>query len=181
MSGLSVYEFAPFAVANALALCTLLAAGAWPKVRYPHEMMQMLSGFRLGSALTRPWVLIGVGMVEGGVALAVLLPATRNAAAVIAAILFCLYAAAMSRVLLMGYIDTRCGCSGVNSRLRIAWPLVYRNLLLAAAALAVPALELLAVELSVVSVFTAFFMYGFGILGYKSAEQLIMNTQVSTV
>jgi hypothetical protein len=79
----------------------------------------------------------GLPFVELAIAVGILLPGGRAPAALAAALLLTLFAGAMAINLIRGRRDIDCGCFATVLRQRLSWPLVLRNLLLAALALLV--------------------------------------------
>lgn len=130
----------PLDPALALTLCLLLAAilaaGGSAKLAQPLAFAGVVANYRLlPLALVTPFAFL-LPPVELATALGLLLPAARPAA-VAAAGLLLLFAGAMAINLMRGRRDIDCGCHGGLVRSRIAWPLVGRNLVLAAGSAAV--------------------------------------------
>jgi Methylamine utilisation protein MauE len=112
----------------------LFAVAAVHKLRGRAHVAEVFAAYRLlPAALNRTSVLLPV--LEALVAAAVLLPATRVAAACTGAALLVAYAAAIAVNLRRGRLALACGCGGPNERRPIAPWMVARNLLLAAALL----------------------------------------------
>ncbi len=116
-------------------LALVLFGAAWHKFAEPNVFLSALAGYRL---LPEPFlgpVTRAVPMAETALGLGLLLPATRNLALIGTAALLLLYAVSIAINLVRGrnYID--CGCGGAAHPL--AWGLVVRNAILAAAAVAV--------------------------------------------
>lgn len=120
------------ALTAALLLAGILAAGGSSKLAEPLAFAGVVANYRLlPTGLVAPFA-FALPVVEVGTALGLLLPATRPAAAGLAAGLLLLFAAAMAINLLRGRGDIDCGCHAGPMRQRIGWPLVVRNLALAA-------------------------------------------------
>lgn len=121
----------------ALSLGLLLGAAAADKLRDPARFRSAFAGYRLlpdaalGSAAV---VVIGT---ELAAALLVVLPTTRALGGLFAAGLMATYGVAIAVNLLRGRTRIDCGCLGFGQSARIAWWMVGRNVVLAAAALAV--------------------------------------------
>ena len=114
----------------------LFATAAVQKLRAPEQFAEVFAAYRLlPSALNRLSVLLPV--LEAAVAAALLLPASRVAAAGTGAALLLAYAAAIAVNLRRGRLALACGCGGPNERRPIAPWMVLRNVLLAAALLVV--------------------------------------------
>lgn len=118
----------------ALFLAGLLATAGVAKLREPLAFEGVVGNYRLlPAALVVPFAR-GLPVVELAAAACLLLPATRAPAAVVAALLLLLFAVAMAVNLARGRRDIDCGCHVGLTRQRIGWPLVARNLALAAGA-----------------------------------------------
>lgn len=123
------------ALTAALLLAGILATAAGGKLAAPGPFLGVVRNYRLlPEGLAEPFARL-LPVIELVVALGLLLPATRAAAGAGAALLLLLFAAAMAANLLRGRADIDCGCFVGLMRQKIAWPLVVRNLVLAAAAL----------------------------------------------
>jgi hypothetical protein len=121
------------AVVGALAL--ILFGAAWHKLAEPNAFLSALAAYRLVPGPLLEPMARALPFLEFALGAGVLLPATRVAALAGTAALLVAYAAAIAVNLVRGrsYID--CGCGGAAHPL--SWGLVLRNLLLAAAAVAV--------------------------------------------
>ena len=123
------------ALAGALVLAAIFGAAGPPKLVARDAFAGVLANYRLlPDRLVAPAALL-LPCLEIAVALGLLLPATRSLAALGAGLLLLLFAVAMAVNLLRGRSDIDCGCAIGLMRERIGWPLVARNILLAAAAL----------------------------------------------
>ena len=71
-----------------------------------------------------------LGVIEGIVAVAIMVPASRYAGALAAVVLLGMYALMMLVQLLRGRTDLDCGCSGPAPRQNISRKLVVRNIIL---------------------------------------------------
>ena len=119
----------------ALSLALLLGDAAGHKLRDPARFRSALAGYRLmPEALVVP---AGLGIVAAELLAAVLLvlPSRRAVGAAMAAALMGAYALAMGVNLLRGRTRIDCGCLGFGRTERIAWWMVARNAVLAAAGL----------------------------------------------
>jgi hypothetical protein len=114
----------------------LFAYSAWHKLRHPYYYDRLLQSWFGGdwieSVGARP-----VALAELLLALAILLPASRQAGLLLAALALLAYAGLMGWFLVRGRIDLNCGCSGPARDTPISPALVVRNLLCMAMALAV--------------------------------------------
>jgi hypothetical protein len=120
-----------------LVLAGVFGAAAITKLRALDAFVGVLHSYRLvPEPLERP-IAYALPVIELAIAVGVLLPAVRASAALTAAILLVLFAGAMAINLARGRRDIDCGCFATVLRQRLSWPLVLRNLLLAALALRV--------------------------------------------
>jgi Methylamine utilisation protein MauE len=120
-----------------LVLAGVFGAAAITKLRALDAFVGVVHNYRLvPEPLERP-IAYALPVVELAIAVGVLLPAGRAPAALAAAILLALFAGAMAINLMRGRRDIDCGCFATVLRQRLSWPLVLRNLLLAALALLV--------------------------------------------
>jgi len=119
-----------------LLLAGIFATAAVSKLRAPGVFEGIVADYRiLPRALVFPFARV-LPFVELATAGALLVPRTVAAGGVLAALLLLAFAAAMGVNLLRGRRDIDCGCFLGALPQRIGWPLVVRNLLLAAGALA---------------------------------------------
>lgn len=119
----------------AIAIAMLFAASAARKVADFAEFAGVVRNYAIApAALSAPLggLLIAI---EASIAALLLAPATRAAAGVAAAALFCIYAMAIGLNLARGRTSIDCGCSFGASGDRLSPTLLYRNGLLAATAL----------------------------------------------
>lgn len=119
------------ALTAALLLAGILAVAASAKLAAPGAFVGVVRNYRLlPDALSAPfaWALPAVELVT---ALGLLVPAQRHLAATAATALMLLFAAAMAVNLMRGRSEIDCGCFVGLVRQRIAWPLVWRNMMLA--------------------------------------------------
>ncbi|MBM3394100.1 MAG: methylamine utilization protein MauE [Betaproteobacteria bacterium] len=117
------------------AMVLILLGAAWHKFSEPNAFLAALAGYRIAPDASLSMLSRIIPGIEIALAGALLLPVTRMWALRGAAILMAAYAIAIAVNLLRGrsYID--CGCGGTAHPL--SWGLVLRNIVLAAAALAV--------------------------------------------
>lgn len=120
----------------ALLLAGMWATAAWSKLANRDAFRGILHNYRLlPEAVEAPTATL-LPFVELAVALALLLPPLRGIGGLASAALLLLFAAAMAINIRRGRTDIDCGCFIGAVRQRIGWPLVIRNLVLAAASLA---------------------------------------------
>lgn len=170
----------PEVVAIALAgfVAWLFVVAGLHKLRYPAQFSELAAQY-LPAPLRPLWrdvLVYPVGVVEIVIALALLPPQTRAAAAIAAAALLAAYALMMAWQLVLGRRDLRCGCAGPASEVLVSPALVVRNLLIAGLALLL-ALPLEPMALSGAGILLALCMAGFLVALYLGAEQLISNSQ----
>lgn len=114
----------------------LFAIAAAHKLRAPGSFAETLTGYQvLPAFLVVPGSIL-LPLLEGLVAVALLLASSRAAASVAGSLLLTVYAAAMGLNLLRGRRHLDCGCLGPHRRATICAALVWRNLLLALVLLA---------------------------------------------
>lgn len=145
------------ALSVALALALLFVAAAWHKVS---------DGLRFGAAV-RAYGLLPSGLVdpvtrllpllEGCIAVGLVFPATRRAAALTAGSLLLLYTVAIAVNLARGRREIDCGCFASSARVPLSAWLLGRNLMLivAATALVMPIRERTLVWIDGMTVVTA--------------------------
>ena len=112
-----------------LLVAAIFAHSGVSKLRYAHVYRDIVEGYA-GRDVALPWVRL-LGGAELTIALAMVLPASRSIAALLAALALAGYAALMAQQLRSDQARMRCGCGGVDSETRVAPELVVRNLLLA--------------------------------------------------
>lgn len=158
--------------ALALFFVWLLAAAAWHKLRHPDYYRERLRGYL-------PSVPVPVTLVAGvEITLAAALAAAplRQAAFLATALLLSVYLLAMARRLVNGDSDSKCGCAGPGSDLRIRPVLILRNgvLVLLALAGAIPVVPMATgISLSMNAALIGLFL----IAAYLCTEQLLLNAQ----
>jgi hypothetical protein len=120
--------------ASALLLAGIFLPSAWSKLRASDEVTGIVADYRLlPEPLVEPFAR-GLPWVEIAAGLLLLAPPTRPVGALLAGGLLLLFALAMAINLARGRREIDCGCFLGRQKERIGWPLVLRNLLLAAAA-----------------------------------------------
>jgi uncharacterized membrane protein YphA (DoxX/SURF4 family) len=121
--------------ASSLGLALLLGAAALHKWRDRAGFAQVLRNYGLlPRGLEKPLTLL-LAVLELAAATALLLPAWRTPAALLAAALLLLYAGVMALSLLQGRRIADCGCHLGRQSQAVSAPLVWRNLLLVLLAL----------------------------------------------
>lgn len=160
--------------ACALALAAILATAATHKLRAPRWFAVQLEAYALlPTALIRP-AARALPLLEGAVALGLLLPFSRGGAAVAAGALMALYAGAIAVNLWRGRRDIDCGCAGPGESQPLRPLLLLRNAaLLGLAVLA--ALPPLARELGAFDGFVAIAAAAVLLLLYAAADGLLTN------
>jgi hypothetical protein len=120
-----------------LVLAGVFGAAAIAKLRALDAFLGVVHNYRLVPEFLERPIAYALPVAELAIAVGVLLPAGRAPAALSAAILLALFAGAMAINLMRGRRDIDCGCFATVLRQRLSWPLVVRNLVLAALALLV--------------------------------------------
>ncbi len=120
-----------------LVLAGVFGAAAITKLRALEPFVGVVHNYHLVPEPLERSIAYALPVIELAIAVGVLLPAVRAPAALAAAILLALFAGAMAINLVRGRRDIDCGCFATVLRQRLSWPLVLRNLLLAALALLV--------------------------------------------
>jgi hypothetical protein len=126
------------AATAALLIALIFLRAAWHKLRDVESFAALAADYRLVPV----WAVGGVAraliVLEAGLALALIMPKLEPVGAGIAVVMLLIYSVAMATNILRGRKQLDCGCGGGESQ-GLGWPLVVRNLLLAA--IAVLALE----------------------------------------
>lgn len=131
---------AAIALSFSLGLAALFAATAAHKLRRPQEFFATVTAYELAPAVFSPFLGAAAIAMEVLIAAGLLLPATRQEAALAAAGLLFVYGAAIGVNILRGRTEIDCGCSfGKSGRGGLTPWLLLRNGLLAAAGLAAAA------------------------------------------
>jgi hypothetical protein len=114
----------------ALLIAAILVTAATGKLSALAAFEGVVANYRLlPRRLARPFA-YGLPFVEFGLALMLIIPATRVPAAVGAILLLTLFAAAMAVNIARGRTEIDCGCFGAAHRQRLSWWLVGRNAIL---------------------------------------------------
>ncbi|MCY1281082.1 Methylamine utilization protein MauE [compost metagenome] len=163
-----------FVIASAIPVAVILASAASHKLRAPARFADQLEDYQLlPRALVKP-VSRGLPLVELAIAFALLVPASRPLAALLAAALLALYAAAIGLNLWRGRRDIDCGCSGPDQAQPLRPVLLARNATLAGLAL-VASLSPQARELGLFDGFVVIAASATALLIYAAAEGLLAN------
>jgi uncharacterized membrane protein YphA (DoxX/SURF4 family) len=116
-------------IVGCFALLFVVAAGH--KLRDLQQFAQVFAAYGIAPLLGRRRLAWLVPLLEIGVALGLLLPQSRRAAALAAAALLLSYAIAIRINLRAGRVAIACGCGGPDQRRPIAGWMVWRTVLLA--------------------------------------------------
>jgi Methylamine utilisation protein MauE len=170
----------PILILIACALMAWLFAGAaWGKFQSPLRMKGIIDNYQVLPFKVSTRFVIILASIELLIALAVLLPVSRQWGALMAAVLLVGYGGAVAVNLLRGRTDFDCGCSGPAARHSlgsVGTPLLWRNtalVLVAGLAMApLAARPLQWIDYVVVMLAAAFF-----ILMYQVVENLLANHQ----
>jgi hypothetical protein len=119
----------------AILLAVVFASAAVGKLMELSTFAAVVENYRILPRLLAAPVAYVLPVVELAVALALLVPVTRPAAAGAAAILLGVFALAIGINVRRGRLTIDCGCFRSTHRQRISWWMVLRNLLLMALAL----------------------------------------------
>jgi len=124
-----------YIIVCALSVAVVLASAASHKLRAPQRFARQLEAYELlPQALLAPVARL-IPLMEAGLALALLVPATRQWAALGAALLIAGYALAIGINVWRGRKDMDCGCSGPGQVQPVRAVLLLRNAALVALAL----------------------------------------------
>jgi hypothetical protein len=126
-------------LAFALSLAALLGVSAARKLGAFPEFAGVVRNYDIAPASLSTTLAVLVVATEAALAVGLIPPATRSAAAFAAACLFAAYAAAIALNLMRGRSSIDCGCSFGASGAPISPALIYRNAVLVAFALAAAA------------------------------------------
>lgn len=162
-------------VGIALFLSWLFGSAALHKWRNVGHYRQLMARYLNGAGVSGVQVRL-VAMVELTCVLLLLVPVTRQAGLLVAAVLLLSYAALMGLQLARGRADMKCGCAGPASDVTISPALVARNSITAVLA-AGAMLPSASIEAGVAGIGLALFVAVFTTLLYLGSEQLIVNAQ----
>jgi hypothetical protein len=159
----------------ALCLAWLFGRAAWHKLHSPLWYEALLRSW--GVRTVSPGFAVRLlGAAELLCALLLLMPVTRIAGLLAAALLLVAYAMVMAWQLTAGDSRPRCGCAGPGSETTISPVLVSRNLVLASLAL-VASLPVGAGDMTVAAWTAAGLCGAFLALCYEAVEKVIENSQ----
>lgn len=160
--------------ACALALAAILATAASHKLRAPRWFASQLEAYALLPAgLLQPVTRL-LPLLEGAVALGLLLPASHSAAALAAGVLMLAYGAAIAINLWRGRRDIDCGCAGPGESQPLRPVLLLRNAALLGLALLAGAPSL-AREIGLFDGFVAIAAAAVILLLYAAVDGLLTN------
>lgn len=164
-----------FIIAAALAVAVILASAATHKLRAPARFANQVEDYQLlPRGLVRPVARV-LPFIEVAVAFALLVPASRHAAALAAAALLAGYAGAISINLWRGRRDIDCGCAGPEQAQPIRPVLLARNAVLVSLAL-VASVAPDTRELGAFDIFVVIAASAATLLLYAAADGLMANT-----
>ena len=160
------------ALTTALLLAAIFGVAGAAKLRAGDGFAGVVENYRLlPQGLVRPVALV-LPVAELLLAPALLVPALRAPAAAIAALLLLAFAGAMAINLRRGRSGIDCGCAIGLLKERISWPMVARNLMLAAAAASVAIAEPALRPLAWLDWFSIAAATGCGLLLYAAVGRL---------
>jgi uncharacterized membrane protein YphA (DoxX/SURF4 family) len=119
-----------------LALAVLWGASGAHKLRDAEGFAGALAAYELLPQRAVDLVARAVPLIEITVAIGLLLPVSRQAAALVSTLLLCVYALAIAINLWRGRRELDCGCFGFRRRSTISMTLLWRNAVLVLASLA---------------------------------------------
>ena len=164
-----------FVIAAALAVAVILASAATHKLRAPARFANQVEDYQLlPRGLVRPVARL-LPFVEVAVAFALLVPASRGIAALVAAALLAGYAGAIAINLWRGRRDIDCGCAGPEQAQPIRPVLLARNAVLVGLAL-VASLAPHSRDLGVFDSFVVIASAAVALLVYAAADGLMANS-----
>lgn len=162
-------------IASALAIAVLLASAANHKLRDPARFVRQLADYQLlPDSLVRPSARM-IPVLELIIAFALLVPITREWAALNAAALITIYAAAIGINLWRGRRDIDCGCAGPDQAQPLRPVLLLRNSVLIVLALMAGVTPLVR-ELTVFDGFVTLLASAVALLIYAAADGLLANS-----
>jgi uncharacterized membrane protein YphA (DoxX/SURF4 family) len=156
----------------ALALAALWAASGVHKLRDPQGFARALAAYELVPQRGVDIVARALPLIEITVAMGLLLPVSRQAAALVSALLLGLYTLAIAINLRRGRRALDCGCLGFGRRSTISMTLLWRNAALVLASLAAGLLPRTVRALDWIDLFTVAFAVAAAALLYAAAEGL---------
>jgi hypothetical protein len=163
-----------FVIASAVVVAVILASAATHKLRAPARFTQQLEDYQLLPQALLQLVARCLPLLEIGTAFALLVPASRPAASLLAAAMLAMYAAAISINLWRGRADIDCGCSGPDQTQPLRPALLTRNALLVSLAL-VASITPQARDFSFFEGFVVIAAAAVALLIYAAAEGLLAN------
>ena len=123
-----------FVLTLALLLAVLLGHAAWSKLTARRDFAAVLAAYDVLPAALNGLLSVALPVAEAGIAAALLVHSLRPLAGAAAAVLFVVYGTAIAVNRARGRRALDCGCAGPGERRPIAAWMVWRNLVLAAAA-----------------------------------------------
>jgi len=161
-------------IASAVAVAVLLASAASHKLRAPMRFARQVEDYGLLPASLVGPVARVLPVIEGIIAFALLVPASRPVAALAATALILFYAGAIGINLWRGRRDIDCGCSGPGQMQPLRPVLLLRNAILAGLGL-LAASSPQARELGVFDAFVILAASAVTLLLYAAADSLLAN------
>ncbi len=154
----------------------LFALAAYHKFANLNYYSKLMSNYGLSVLPVQKAAVTGLALLEGGVAIMLIIPALRTVALFIGIGLLFLYATAMTMQLIVGHRQLNCGCAGQASNTHISVILVARNvfLILLAVVAVIGGAGVIFTSFTAILIMT---MTAFMILLYLCVEQLISNGQ----
>lgn len=123
-----------FSWAASVLLALIFLPAGWQKLRKPLHYQVVLENYQLLPVSIVPAATFALGLCELVAGLAVFLPLTHAASIIVLAVLLLLYMIAMAVNISRGRAEIDCGCTGPAHQQAISSALLWRNLVLIAAA-----------------------------------------------
>jgi uncharacterized membrane protein len=171
--GVAVWQIDPVAASVlSLALTALWCASGVHKLRDPRRFADAVAAY----TMVPPWAVALVAgalpLIEIAVAIGLVVPVTREAAALLSTLLLGLYGLAIAINLRRGRRELDCGCLGFGRRSSISTRLLWRNGALMLASLAVGLLQRRVRELDWIDLFTVTLGVAAAAILYAASEGL---------
>ncbi|MEM6583332.1 MAG: MauE/DoxX family redox-associated membrane protein [Pseudomonadota bacterium] len=165
----------PIALSISWFFLWLFSMSAYHKFSAPVYYEQLTSRY-MPSLPSGKGPVMALALFESAIAVALILPESRAAATLVAAVLLACYALLMTLEMLRGRSGLQCGCAGPDSELGLSWALVARNMVCVAAALLALTANF-SQSIGWLGYLLAGFVALFIALVYLTVEQIISNAQ----
>jgi len=161
-------------IISALAMACLFAHAGWQKIANIDYYADVISNYVETAQPVARILAPLLGLIEIAVAVGLLLPTSRQYAALAAVLLLVIYLVAMACKILQGKADMDCGCAGPANKQQLSGWLLVRNamLILIATVSALPAADR---AFATMDIFVVIISSLFIVLLYNCFEQLLGN------